>query len=113
MDTGLYTAGDVLITPYVNVIPKKDTVKVENRLLDGSFHVQVIGVGADLVSVTIQAATEEARARVDTMEATGEIGRIVVGSATWRGVIRETLNWEKTAGVFKATFELLVTQVGA
>ena len=39
--TGLYSATNDLITRYVNVVPKKDTIKVENRLFDGTFHVRL------------------------------------------------------------------------
>lgn len=106
--TGLYTYDGTLITPYVSVIPRKETIKIENRLLDGSFHIQTIGTSADVLQVTLQVASEAGRARIDLMEATGEELRIIVGTEEWYGLIRNALQWEKRAGIFKTTFDLLV-----
>jgi hypothetical protein len=110
--TGLYSATNDLITRYVNVVPKKDTIKVENRLLDGTFHVQTIGTSADLLDVKLQAVNETVRARVDTAEATAEEVRIVFGNTYWEGIIRASLSWEKVAGVFNTSFEFLVVRTG-
>ena len=103
--TGLYSATNDLITRYVNVVPKKDTIKVENRLLDGTFHVQTIGTSADLLDVKLQAVSEPVRARIDTAEATAEEVRIIFGNRYWDGIIRTSLSWEKVAGVFSTSFE--------
>ena len=89
--TGLYSATNDLITRYVNVVPKKDTIKVENRLLDGTFHVQTIGTSADLLDVKLQAVNETVRARVDTAKATAEEVRIVFGNTYWE---RKYRDWE-------------------
>ena len=110
--TGLYSATNDLITRYVNVVPKKDTIKVENRLLDGTFHVQTIGTSADLLDVKLQAVSEPVRARIDTAEATAEEVRIVFGNTYWEGIIRAPLSWEKVAGVFSTSFEFLVIRTG-
>jgi hypothetical protein len=110
--TGLYSATNDLITRYVNVVPKKDTIKVENRLLDGTFHVQTIGTSADLLDVKLQAVSESVRARIDTAEATAEEVRIVFDNMYWEGIIRAPLSWEKVAGVFSTSFEFLVIRTG-
>ena len=110
--TGLYSATNDLITRYVNVLPKKDTIKVENRLLDGTFHVQTIGTSADLLDVKLQAVSEPVRARIDIAEATAEEVRIVFGNTYWEGIIRAPLSWEKVAGVFSTSFEFLVLRTG-
>lgn len=110
--TGLYSATNDLITRYVNVVPKKDTIKVENRLLDGTFHVQTIGTSADLLDVKLQAVSEPVRARIDIAEATAEELRIVFGNMYWDGIIRTSLIWEKVAGVFNTSFEFLVLRTG-
>ena len=110
--TGLYSATNDLITRYVNVVPKKDTIKVENRLLDGTFHVQTIGTSADLLDVKLQAVSESVRARIDTAEATAEEVRIIFGNRYWDGIIRTSLSWEKVAGVFNTSFEFLVIRTG-
>lgn len=112
MDTGLYSAELALITAYVSVVPKKDTIKVENRLFDGTFHVQTIGTSADLLDVKLHAVNETVRARIDTAEATAEEVRIVFGAQYWDGIIRESLKWEKIAMTFKTSFELLVVRSG-
>lgn len=112
MDVGLYDIYDSIITPYVNVIPKSDVVKIENRLLDGSFHIQTIGDAASLLKVTLQARDETVRERVCLAETTGEEVKIIYNSKYWKGLIRDTLDWDKTAGVFSTSFEFLVTDTG-
>lgn len=112
MSAGLYDSRDRLITQYVNVVPKKDTVKVENRLLDGGFHVQTIGSAGDVLDVTLQAATEDARGLVDRAEALAEEIRVTYNDRYWIGIIRDNLAWSKQAGVFSTSFELLVLRSG-
>lgn len=112
MSAGLYSAGGTLITPYVNIVPKVDTIKVENRLLDGAFHVQTIGTGAKLLDVNLKVTKETLRARLDTAEMNGEEIRIEFDGTYWEGIIRESLEWEKVARVFSTKFELLVVRTG-
>lgn len=113
--TGLYlnTNPLTLLTRYVNITPKKDVIKVENRTLDGQFHVQTIGTGADLLAVTLHAENETARALVDSASASATYLKIVIGSTYWIGIIRGNLEWEKIAGTFKTTFDFLVQSTGA
>lgn len=111
--TGLFDKQNLPITRFVSVIPKKDRVKVENRLLDGSFHIQTIGKAADILDVILFARNETVKKRVDEAEGRGEKLRIIVESKYWEGVIRKSLSWEKAAGTYKTVFEFLVTNTGS
>lgn len=111
--TGIFDSAGLKITQFVNVVPSIDAVKVENRTLDGKFHVQTIGSHATLLEVVLFAETEAVRAAIDTVCGTCELVRIIVENASWYGIIREnTLAWEKKAGTFKTSFTLLVSSQG-
>lgn len=109
--TGLFTSDDIRIARYIRIVPKQDSIKIEHRLLDGSFHLQVVGEAADLLKVSLQVLGEANRARVDQMSQSCEVGSVVLGNTIWKGLIRGNLTWEKQASVYQTTFDFLITEI--
>lgn len=112
---GLYTTTDVLITSKIkSVIPAYDTIKVINRLLDGSFHVQVIGQGARIVNLATVSADDTAKDTIDVAESIATPVKVVKDSKYYIGIIQDAPKWTQRArGVYQTNLTLLASEEGA
>jgi len=109
----LYTTADVLITDRITaVIPGLDTIKVTNRLLDGSYHFQTIGTGVKVVSASL-VATEAAKETIDTYESICTPVKVISGTKYYAGVIKEAPSWDRLApGLYRASVSIVVSEEG-
>jgi hypothetical protein len=109
----LYTSTDVLITSRViAVIPGYDTLKVVNRLLDGSFHVQTIGTGGRVVNISL-VADETSKDTIDIAESNCAPVKVTAGTKYYTGVIKEAPKWDRPSpDVYRTSLILLVYEEG-
>lgn len=112
---GLYTTDGVIITRTIKaIIPGYDTIKVINRLLDGSFHVQVIGQGARIVNLATVSADDTAKDTIDSAESLATPVKVVKDSKYYIGIIQDAPKWTQRArGVYQTNLTLLVSEEGA
>ncbi len=109
----LYNHSDNIITDRVtSVIPGYDTIKTTNRLLDGSWHTQVIGTGARFVNVRLL-CNLTAKNTIDTAEATGAPVKVVGDDMYYKGIIRDAPSWNKQYPVYETEIVLMVEEEGA
>lgn len=108
---GLYI-NDNLITPYTVATEDIEAIKVENRLLDGSYHVQTIGVPATILVVRLHVSREN-KHYIDQAAGLGQPVKIVENGVSWLGYIRQSnLSWKRISKMYKTEFTLLVTEKG-
>jgi len=112
MNNGLYENGE-LLTRYVNIIAQKEAIKVENKLLDGSFHIQTIGAPADVLNMRIFVVGEETKEKIDEAEALCSEVTVVMNGKYWTGIIRSVPSWQRrSTNVYEAEMTLLVREKG-
>ncbi len=111
---GLYTTDGVIITRTIKaVIPGYDTIKVINRLLDGSFHVQVIGQGARIVNLETVSVNDTAKGTIDLAESQAAPIKVIKDSKYYIGIIKDAPKWaQQSRGVYQANLTLLVSEEG-
>jgi len=111
---GLYTTTDTLITSHVtSVIPDYEALEVENRLLDGSFHVQTIGQPARTCAVDLIVTSVTAKNSIDTYKSIKTPVKVTGDGKYYIGTIRGVPQWTKNApGIYQTSFVLLVTEEG-
>lgn len=105
---GLYNyATSELITKYVDVMPEKTAVKVINKLLDGSDHVQIIGDPNTILNIGIL-TTKTGKETIESLDAEGALFMVEDGFAdVYYGRILSRDNWEKTGvDLFRTTLVL-------
>ena len=75
-------------------LPQHDTLKIENRLLDGSLHVQTFG--NSLKTITFDGLVSKANAEyINNAQSIVEELYFVSYDKTYRGIIREPVTWER------------------
>jgi hypothetical protein len=111
----LYDSNDTLITDRVSsVMPGYDVIKVTNRLLDGSYHVQTIGTAARIVTATFTVTSETTKDTVDLADAQATLLKVTGSSKYYTGIIKDTPSWDRLApGIYRTTITLLVSEEGA
>lgn len=75
-------------------LPAFDLIKIENKLLDGSLHVQTIGDPLKTIKATV-VTTEELAETIDQMQSVQEDCYFVKDDKQFRGQIREAIVWKK------------------
>jgi len=114
MSSALHKIDGTLISRViVSVIPDHEVIEVENRLLDGSFHVQTIGQPTRIVNVNTVTVNTENKKLIDTYKATKTPVKIVLDDEYYVGTIRGNPQWARVkSGVFQISFVLLVSEEG-
>ena len=118
MQTSLYNASGVLITRLVSeVLPSVDAIKIQNRLLDGSYHIQ--SIGGDILKIDIVChVTESGKSVLDQCYSTDEPLKLVFYNSYYIGLIIDELKWEKSfkgdpiRRRYTARFTLIVSEEG-
>lgn len=90
-------------------LPFYDVLKVENRLLDGSLHVQTIGDPLKIIKAEF-VTTEEFATQIDYSQSINEEMIFVNGNKRYRGFVRNPINWVKT-GRYNNQFTFFVGEL--
>lgn len=114
MADGLYTIGDVLIADHVrDVLPlTSEGNRVENKMLDGSAHVQTVGTPIVVLTMSISVADTVAES-IDALAAASTEVKVLWLTRWATGYIREVPQWTLDGyRYYTATIQLLVTDQG-
>ena len=96
MRTKLYI-GDTLLSEYVQAKPRQETIEVKNRLLDGTWHAQVIGDPARSWEI-VCVIPETLRESVNSYAARKDILTLHRHGKTHTGIIDGNPDWEQLRG---------------
>lgn len=109
---GIYSGGNLIISGVLDVMPEKITHKAINRLLDGSWHMQVIGQPATKVKVSF-VTDWDGMTLLNALEATGGRVQVVTEDPAndWTGIIEAPPSWRSSGKLYFGEFSLL--EVGA
>ena len=115
MSSALYKIDDTLISKViVSVIPDYETIEVENKLLDGTIHIQTVGQPARVVNVNTVTVNTENKKLIDTCKATKTPVKVVLDDDYYIGIIRGVPSWARVkSGVFQVSLTLIVSEEGA
>lgn len=75
-------------------LPKHDVLQVENRLMDGSLHIQTIGQPLKIINLEVL-ATEINAEKIDEMQAIAEELYFLKPPKKYLGIIRKPMSWVK------------------
>lgn len=108
MRTSLYNdrTGALLSDRVTLAKPIQSTIEVQNRLLDGSWHVQTIGDPALSFELEI-IITANRRAELDTLAARKTTLRLERHGEIHLGIISGTIDWEQLIGSTEASRAVL------
>lgn len=114
----LYHSSDKVINSIVNkALPHLDSIRITNRLLDGTYHVQTIGNAVKMIDV-ICYVNEYSKEIIDSIAVTGGPIKIVKDDRYYKGVIMESPKCEQIAGGsrekrrYQCTFTIAVSEEG-
>lgn len=114
----LIHATNELISQHLpSVKPLQETIEVKNRLLDGSWHIQVIGDLAKSWEIEFVIPGDR-REIVDTCAARKTVLRLERHGKTYTGIIDGNVDWEQLAGSHSAALStqkghIILLEVGA
>ncbi len=115
----IYDGGMNLLSGVVTrLIPRLEPIKVESRLLDGSYHFQTIGEPGTVVDVEAMFSWAS-KDTLDAHAAGGEMVRVETAESYWVGVIRDVPAWELSRPgpvaqrLYRGAFTLAVAEQGA
>ena len=114
MQAGVYTKDDVLITSHIrDAVPGYESHKVRRQLLDGSWHMQVIGTAGRVLNLVVFTDRDN-KEILDAAENEGRLVKIFVLGKWWEGFISEKIFWQETSlDYYRGEVLLLVTGEGA
>lgn len=113
MITFLYDKNNSLISNLIHsAILNPDIIKIENRLLDGTYHTQSIGERMDVFFITMY-VDEAGKAKFDNLYATQEPVKLIKRNKYYIGNIKEKEEWEMfSKDLYTTSFHLVVGQEG-
>lgn len=98
-------------------LPRLEPIRVENRTLDGQYHVQTIGSGARVFDLQV-IVTDSGRYTIENAWATGANLRAEVESWYRTGIVKAAPGWDllrpgpMATRLYMATFTLAVNSEG-
>jgi hypothetical protein len=112
----IYDENDNVITAGVeSALSKPDSIIIQNKTLDGKFHVQGIGTSATKVDVTAHFTMDE-RLIFEALTRTMSIIKVVFDGRYYTGVVGEDPSSDRIASqtgpIFTISFILLVETEG-
>lgn len=107
----LKSDGTTLTSIIKSVIPKQETYQINNRLLSGAWHVQIIGGPGKKAVIEVVATGAEVKA-INSCQAQGSTVQLIQdGTVLYQGYIAEPIEWSRLKyDLYKGTFELLVVE---
>ena len=114
MSSALYKIDNTLISNILaSVIPDYEIIEVENRLLDGSFHIQTIGQPARIVNVNTISVNTVNKKIIDTCKSTKISLKVVIDDEYYIGIIRGNPTWTRVkSGIYQISIVLIVSEEG-
>ena len=104
--------GTLLSDKVYDVLPEYRTQKTVKQLLSGAFHVQTVGVGAKVVSMTLF-ADWETKEYINLAESQGTTLRLENGAVYMEGVVESQPVWRQYfRELYLATLKMLVSEEG-
>lgn len=105
MIAGVYDLEMNLISDHIHdAIPGWDSIKIKNRLIDGSYHFQNVGEPARTLRIAIscdRAGVEN----LDYAEAISKPIKVVVYGKEWTGFIDAPIDWQRvTVDYYRGEF---------
>ena len=112
----VYDNNNTLITKRVeSAISRPDVVEIQNRTLDGQYHIQTIGTGATVLDATAH-FTMPQKILLDTLKKTFTPLKVVFDGRYYAGPISGEIKYNRTPSpsgtIFTATFLLLIQTEG-
>jgi hypothetical protein len=113
----LNASSTVLTTIITSCIPRQESIKIENKLLNGSLTLQTIGDPFDLRDLEV-IVTEASLILLNEIESTGESVTLEMDGQTYTGPIRKPPQWSvERPGVsarrlYRGTFTMIVDSEG-
>ncbi len=115
----LLDASDNVITTMIPLaLPRLEGIKVENQLLDGSYHFQTIGEPGTIVEVEVIVG-ETGRSTVDESEAEAAPLTVERDTTYYTGILRSPVSWRVVRPgavgdrLYRGTFVMAVTEEGS
>lgn len=113
---GVYDKNDNLITNLVDsAISHPDVIEIKNRTLDGKWHIQTIGVGANLLDVRINLKLSE-KNQIDNIKKVSDTLKVIFDKKYYIGLIDGNITYDRKKysdyPIFSASFTLLVLNEG-
>ena len=112
----IYDNVNTLITKRVeSAISRPDVIEIQNRTLDGQYHLQTIGTGATVLDVTAH-FTMPQKILLDACKKTSTPLKVIFDQRYYTGPISDEVKYNRTpspnGSIFTATFLLLVQTEG-
>lgn len=118
MNTIKDSNGNIVVSHYISAISRKNAIKIEHRLLDGSYHYQTIGAPGTIVDLQF-VVNEDGKEVIDMHEATCAPIQVETADNIYIGIIREVPKWElmirgnKEKRIYRCTCSITLTVEGA
>lgn len=113
----LDASDNVITTTVLLALPQLEAIKIENRLLDGSYHYQTIGEPGTIVEVEVIVG-ETGRSTVDDAEAEAAPLTVERDTTYYTGILRSPVSWRlvrpgaEADRLYRGTFVMAVTEEG-
>jgi hypothetical protein len=118
MISSLYDSSNNLITETLSeVLPHLDSIKIKNRLLNGTYHIQTVGTAITLIDITCT-VNETGKQTIDDSEAVCSPITLKRDGKYYKGLILNPPQWnnlikgDTTRRKYTGQFTLTVTEEG-
>lgn len=113
---GIYDKNDILITNLVDTaLSYPDIIEVKNRTLDGKWHIQTIGEGATVLSVSCNLSLDEKNI-MDSIHRTKDLFKVIFDGKYYIGTLDGKPEYERLKfadrPMFGTSFSMLVREEG-
>ena len=104
--------GNVITNIVNDAILNPDIIKIKNRLLDGTYHIQTIGNRIDTIKVDCY-VDKINKDKIDSMYVIDEPIKLLQENKYYIGLIDDKPDWETVSKqLYLASFKLVISQSG-